>query len=117
MIFMAGLVPIMINHDGARFIEEKKAPPVGAMPGIIYSDSTLTLNNGQGFMLYTDGVNEAMNKDGEKFSNQRMIDEVSKDRDLPSEKIVHNLLDRIREHADSAAQFDDIAIMIIKFRK
>lgn len=109
--------PIIINHDGAHFIEEKKETLVGAMPGMIYSHNTLTLNNGQGFMLYTDGVNEAMNTDGEQFSNQRMIDEVSKDRALPSEKIVHNLLDRIREHADSAPQSDDIAILIIKFRK
>jgi len=109
--------PIIITHDGARFIESKKEPIVGAMPGIIYSDSTLTLSNGQGFMLYTDGVNEAMNKDGEQFSNQRMIDEVSKDRDLPSETIVHNLLDRIRKHAGSAPQSDDIAMLMIKFQK
>ncbi|WP_319574426.1 SpoIIE family protein phosphatase [uncultured Desulfobacter sp.] len=109
--------PIIITHDGAHFIENKKEPLVGAMPGIIYSDNTLTLNNGQGFMLYTDGVNEAMNKTGEPFSNQRVIDEVSKDRDLPSETIVHNLLDRIKKHADSAPQSDDIAILMIKFRK
>ena len=58
-----------------------------------------------------------MNKKGEPFSNQRVIDEVSKDRDLPSETIVHNLLDRIKKHADSAPQSDDIAILMIKFRK
>ena len=109
--------PIIITHDGAHFIENKKEPLVGAMPGIIYSDNTLTLNNGQGFMLYTDGVNEAMNKKGEPFSNQRVIDEVSRDRGLPSETIVHNLLDRIKKHADSAPQSDDIAILMIKFRK
>jgi len=109
--------PIIITHDGAHFIENKKEPIVGAMPGIIYSNSTLTLSNGQGVMLYTDGVNEAMNKEGEQFSNQRMIDEVSKDRDLPSETIVHNLLDRIRKHAGSAPQSDDIAMLIIKFQK
>ena len=109
--------PIIITHDGAHFIESKKEPIVGAMPGIIYSNSTLTLSNGQGFMLYTDGVNEAMNKDGEQFSNQRMIDEVSKDRDLPSETIIHNLLDRIRKHAGSAPQSDDIAMLIIRFQK
>ncbi|WP_020589851.1 SpoIIE family protein phosphatase [Desulfobacter curvatus] len=108
--------PIMTTHDGARFIKSKKEPIVGAMPGIIYSDSTLTLSNGQGFMLYTDGVNEAMNKEGEQFSNQRMIDEVSKDRDLPSETIVHNLLDRIRKHAGTAPQSDDIAMLMIKFQ-
>ncbi|NDY70807.1 serine/threonine protein phosphatase [Desulfobacter hydrogenophilus] len=109
--------PIIITQDGARFIENKKEPIVGAMPGIIYSDSALPLSNGQGLMLYTDGVNEAMNKDGEQFSNQRMIDEVSKDRDLPSETIVHNLLDRIRKHAGSAPQSDDIAMLMIRFQK
>ena len=109
--------PIIITRDGARFIENKKEPLVGAMPGMIYLDSTLTLSDGQGVMLYTDGVNEAMNNKGEPFSNQRIIDEVSKGRDLPSETIVHNLLDRIREHTDSAPQSDDIAILMIKFRK
>ncbi|MCG8551204.1 MAG: SpoIIE family protein phosphatase [Desulfobacterales bacterium] len=109
--------PIITTRDGARFIESKKEPLVGAMPGMIYSDSTLTLSNGQGFMLYTDGVNEAMNKEGEPFSNQLMIDEVSKDRDLPSETIVLNLLERIRQHAGSASQSDDIAMLMIKFHK
>ena len=109
--------PIIISRDGARFIEGKKEPLVGAMPGIIYSNRTLTLSNEQGFMLYTDGVNEAMNKEGKQFSNQRMLDEVSKDRDLPPETIVHNLLDSIKKHADSAPQSDDIAMLMIKFQK
>jgi len=109
--------PIIMGRDGARFIEGKKDPLVGTGPGMIYSDNTLTLSNGQGFMLYTDGVNEAMNKDGEQFSNQRMLDDVSQNRDLPSEMIVHNLLGRIRTHAGSAPQSDDIAMLMIKFRK
>lgn len=109
--------PIITTRDGARFIESKKEPLVGAMPGMIYSDSTLTLSNGEGFMLYTDGVNEAMNKEGEPFSNQRMIDEVSKNRDLSSETIVLNLLERIQKHAGSASQSDDIAMLMIKFNQ
>ncbi len=109
--------PIVITRDGARFIENKEGPLVGAMPGIIYSDSTLTLSNGQGFMLYTDGVNGVINKTGERFSNQRMLDEVSKEWDLPSETIVTNLLNRIKKYADSAPQADEIAILMVKFQK
>nr|WP_319395341.1 SpoIIE family protein phosphatase [uncultured Desulfobacter sp.] len=109
--------PIIITQDEARFIECKKEPLVGAMPGMIYSNSTLTLSNGQGFMLYTDGVNEAMNKEGKQFSNQRMLELVSRDRDLPSETIVQNLLNSISKHAGDASQSDDIAMLIIKFQK
>ena len=109
--------PILITQDEARFIECKKEPLVGAMPGMIYSNSTLNLSNGDGFMLYTDGVNEAMNKQGQQFSNQRMLDEVSRDRDLPSETIVQNLLNSISKHAGDAPQSDDIAMLIIKFQK
>jgi sigma-B regulation protein RsbU (phosphoserine phosphatase) len=109
--------PIIITQDEARFIECKKEPLVGAMPGMIYSNSTLTLSSGQGFMLYTDGVNEAMNKEGKQFSNQRMLERVSADRDLPSETIVQNLLNSISKHAGDASQSDDIAMLMIKFQK
>ena len=107
--------PIIVSEKETRFVDDKKEPLVGAMPGMIYSDRELTLGNKEGFLLYTDGVNEAMDENGEQFSNERLIEQVCADKALAPEQVIHHLIDSIKKHAQKAPQSDDIAMLMIKF--
>ncbi|MCF6246847.1 MAG: SpoIIE family protein phosphatase [Desulfobacula sp.] len=108
--------PIVIPDDeNVYFIEGKKEPLVGAMPGMSYTDMTLTLLPGDSFFLYTDGVNEAMDPDEEQYSNEQLISQVSTQKDSSPAKIIESMLESIQAHTKTAPQSDDIAMLMIKY--
>ena len=80
----------------------------------ILEEVTLPLGRGDLFVLYTDGISEAMNAQGDCFGDQRLVDLAELNADLPSRRSarVHSgrrprLCRRCgaaRRHDDGAAQ-------------
>ena len=108
--------PIVIPKDKDVFFKEgTNEPLVGAMPNISYSDFSFFLSPGESFFLYTDGVNEAMNVDGEQYSNEQLLSQAVKNKEKSPNQIIESVLDSVREHTQAAPQSDDIAMLIIKY--
>ncbi|MFH0785613.1 MAG: SpoIIE family protein phosphatase [Pseudomonadota bacterium] len=108
--------PIVIpQNDDVFFIRKGNDPLVGAMAGMSYTNHTLTLSPGESFFLYTDGVNEAMNPNGEQYSNNRLLSDVAKNKTKSSSEIIETVLESIKEHSQTAPQSDDIAMLIIRY--
>jgi len=108
--------PIVIPGEGEAFYKKgKNEPLVGAMEGMNYTDLEFTLSPGEGFFLYTDGVNEAMDLDGEQYSNQRLLSRIQKYKDAPPDEIIKRILRSIKDHSGIAPQSDDIAMLMIKY--
>ena len=61
-------------------------------------------------MLFTDGVDEAMNPEGELYTLERMRELISKSPRDP-EELGKILLADVRRHANGRPQNDDITIM------
>lgn len=76
----AGHNPPLISRQGApyRFLDVQRNLVLGGMDGFQYQVQRLTVEAGDLLFLYTDGVNEAMNGDGELFGNDRMIAAVNR---------------------------------------
>ncbi len=108
--------PVVMPSDKEVFFKTgANEPLVGAMPGMSYSDISLTLLPGESFFLYTDGVNEAMNSNGEQYSNEKLLFQLSCDKDKPVNELIESVLTSIREHSKQAPQSDDIAMLIIRY--
>ncbi|NOX34529.1 MAG: SpoIIE family protein phosphatase [Deltaproteobacteria bacterium] len=108
--------PVVIPGDGDVFFKKgTNEPLVGAMPDMLYSDHSLILSPKEGFFLYTDGVNEAMNPKGEQYSNEKLLSQIEKNRDKSVNEIVKTMLGSIKEHSGAAPQSDDIAMLMIKY--
>lgn len=76
---------------------------------------TLTLDIGDGIFLYTDGVTEAFNKEGEIFSDQRLEDILIKIKDFTPEKSVKTVIEEVKKFSEGAPQSDDITVMSVKY--
>jgi serine phosphatase RsbU (regulator of sigma subunit) len=78
---------MLLSHDGrcmiasaghpAPFLNQREfdlpgALPLGIVPSTVYQESALRLQEGDHFALYTDGLLEARNEDGELFSFDRL---------------------------------------------
>lgn len=108
--------PVVMPCNGESYFQKgNNEPLVGAMSGIPYSDISLQLAPEDSFFLYTDGVNEAMDADWEQFSSERQLSVLELNKKKSSDQVINGMLEAVREHAGSAAQSDDIAMLMIKY--
>ena len=64
---------IMRKGENAMFLEPTPNMVLGAMGGIPYKEESTTLNPGDAILLYTDGVDEAMDKDKNQYGPERLL--------------------------------------------
>jgi serine phosphatase RsbU (regulator of sigma subunit)/predicted enzyme related to lactoylglutathione lyase len=64
--------------------------------------------------LYTDGVTEAFNDEGEEFGEQRLIETLRRNRDLSSEELLTAIVDDLQRFSSGDDQHDDITLIVAK---
>jgi sigma-B regulation protein RsbU (phosphoserine phosphatase) len=80
----------------------------------LLEEVTLPLGRGDLFVLYTDGISEAMNEQGDCFGDQRLVDLAERNADLKSDALCERILSEVHSFAGDAAQHDDMTMVLIK---
>ena len=104
--------PMILRTDGTieEFDEDSIGLPIGVMDGYPYEVVNREIAPGETFVLFTDGVDEAMNPEGELYTLERMRDFVQKS-SRKADELGKALLADVRRHANGRPQNDDITIM------
>jgi len=112
MVNAGHMSPFIRKPDGTveEFDEELTGLPVGVMEEFPYDVTERDIHPGEMFVLFTDGVDEAMNPEGELYTLERMRDFVLNGPDN-AEDMGKALLADVRRHANGRPQNDDITIM------
>lgn len=107
-----------IQRDGGLFSIEKDqhCMPVAALKRAKYKLNEMELKPGDTLFLYTDGVTEAHNADGEMFGEQRLADALNEAKTLTVEEIDEHVRKRIAEFVGETEQFDDITTLCFKYK-
>ena len=66
--------------------------------------------------MFTDGVSEAMNKNREEFSDERLESVALTLKDKPAEVIIEGIKTEVQKFASGVTQSDDITMLVIKVR-
>jgi sigma-B regulation protein RsbU (phosphoserine phosphatase) len=80
----------------------------------LLEEATLSLTPGDVFLLYTDGISEAMNVDGECFGDTRLAELVGQHADLPADELRERILRDISAFAGPASQHDDMTMVLLR---
>ena len=67
-------------------------------------------------MLYTDGVTDAMDDDGNFFEEERLVELVRRHRDMAPAALVQTLIETVTRFSGKV-QEDDLTVVIAKERK
>ncbi len=104
--------PIIRRASGAieQFDEELSGPPICVVDDYPYEAQTCKLGPGDLILMITDGVDEAMNPEGELYGIERVLEFV-KNGPAEAEPMGKLLLEDVRRHARGCPQSDDITIM------
>ena len=68
---------------------------------------------GDSIALYTDGVTESFNSEGEEFGEERLTEALRRTRELPSQDLLAAVVDDVRKFSPGE-QYDDITLIIAK---
>jgi sigma-B regulation protein RsbU (phosphoserine phosphatase) len=108
--------PVLLSKkDGVIFLPGLSGPMPGAMEDLEYKGLSLQLDPGDALLIYTDGVTEAMNEQGELFSENKLLDLAILHKDFSSKDMINSVMDAVREHAQGAQQSDDITMLCLRF--
>jgi len=104
--------PIIRRADGTieQFDKECAGPPICVVDDYPYEPETRKLEPGDVILIMTDGVDEAMNPEGELYGVERVLEFV-KSAPPEAEQMGKLLLEDVRRHANGYPQSDDITIM------
>jgi sigma-B regulation protein RsbU (phosphoserine phosphatase) len=80
----------------------------------ITGDFALSLNRGDCLLLYTDGVTEALDANGDEFGPDRMIESVRASAPEGAPAIITGLIDALRSFVGVQPQNDDITLIAIR---
>jgi sigma-B regulation protein RsbU (phosphoserine phosphatase) len=84
-------------------------------PGLFRVGKTTLVPDG-GLLVYTDGVTEAFNVEGEPFSDEKLLRTVERIRGADVKSITEKVLREIDEFCGVVPQSDDITIMSLNYK-
>lgn len=107
--------PIVLPAAGGwRYLEEGGIP-LGIAPAFEYGETAMSLAPGDSLLLYTDGITDARNLEGEDFGEERLIRLAERlPRELTADEIVRTVADEVSRFTAGADQADDITLVALK---
>ena len=107
----------MINVNGKyELLKDKHGLAIGAMPNSKYKDTEITLNKGDSFFVYTDGVAEATDANNELFGTDRTLEALNAIQAGVSQKeILAGVRSAVDAFVKEAPQFDDLTMLGLKY--
>lgn len=106
--------PILRNTAGMTMRLPSRSPAVGMMPGFQFEVAHAQLDPGDRLVVFSDGIPDARDPHGKFFSEGKLVRMVeAMEPAIPSERIAADIQDALVAHISTAAQFDDITLMVI----
>jgi sigma-B regulation protein RsbU (phosphoserine phosphatase) len=109
------LPPILIGKDGAIRRLEAGGTVVGLFDNMSYDEGSVEMHPGEVFLAYSDGVTEPENDFGE-FGEQRLIDLVRDNRELPLPQISQIVTMAVDTWIGDNEQPDDVTLVLARAR-
>ncbi len=112
----AGHNPPYLLHEGSP---TRALDTGGLILGIMatppaYESELISLGEGDTIVTYTDGVNEAMSKDMEEFSDERLAELIEECRPLTAQNTLQRIRDDVLAFTEGATQSDDITMLVLR---
>ncbi|HTK82077.1 MAG TPA: SpoIIE family protein phosphatase [Bacteroidota bacterium] len=110
--------PYLIRAEGTvEMLPQTGGLLLGMLPDLEYDVQKIKLNAGDTIFLYTDGVNEAMNKEQELFDNPRFVESLKKTPAMTLPEMIKTVETDVKAFTADAPQSDDITMFTVRYQK
>ena len=88
--------------------------PIGVMPGLEFQGEEIENIKGRPLFIYTDGLNEAENREYEQFGDDHLLDILRNTHFDTARQVVETLAAEVERHRDGADPNDDLTMMCLR---
>lgn len=118
----AGHHPILVYEKAkdswhtATNRNEKGSFPIGMLGEADYGQDDIAMVSGDKFMVYTDGIIEALSPSGELFGNKSLMEILSQNRHESPEQILDEVLGRLSKFTGGDLTHDDVTVIVAEVK-
>lgn len=113
----AGHNPPFLKKSNESFVMQKPVVNLvfGMLEDVVYEEQSLYLQKGDVIYLYTDGVTEALNQNGELFGEERLLEALNRYADCidRSQQFVEMLFKQVEIFSQGVSRADDITMLCL----
>jgi phosphoserine phosphatase RsbU/P len=102
--------PLIVSEGSIAKRLEPTGPAVGLMPDLPFSLGEAELKPRDLLFVYTDGVVDARDAHGASFTEERMLDEITRNAHVP-DQILRKIMSSLHQHISDEDQYDDITLL------
>ncbi|MFC2083774.1 SpoIIE family protein phosphatase [Bacteroidota bacterium] len=107
--------PPLLIRDGTIRKLKLGGMILGVMPTMVpYVSEKIKLEKNDVLVLFTDGITEAMDVNGEEFTDERFEEFVSDITNKPATEILSGIIDEVKMFTQATPQSDDITALVVK---
>lgn len=105
--------PVLINHTNELKTLNNTGMPLGIDEGNDWAQEEVMISPGEVLLLYTDGVTDAQNSEGEFIDKKAIFDIAQQSIGSSAQQILQGILDAVHLFVGEAARFDDITLVVL----
>jgi len=90
--------------------------PIGVLPGLEFQGEEIETIKGRPLFLYTDGLNEAENREHELFGDDKLLSILRNTYFETAQQVVETLTAEVEQHRDGADPNDDLTMMCLRMQ-
>lgn len=109
--------PVHVPREGSASVLETKAFPIGFFPEVSYQEQSVHLAPGDRLYLYTDGIPDATNPDGQPFGAEQLVETLQRNRAVSLGDGLNQLADQLRTWQGTGSPDDDMSILAVEVRR
>ena len=103
------------EHHG-EFLKMLPNFPIGVMPGLEFTGEEIDTIKGRPLFLYTDGLNEAENRQHAQFGDDQLLSILRNTHFESAQQVVETLYNEVQRHRDGADPNDDLTMMCLRMQ-
>ncbi|HVC19089.1 MAG TPA: SpoIIE family protein phosphatase [Vicinamibacterales bacterium] len=106
--------PFLIGAGGSRRLETG-GMVVGLFPGASYQEETIALEDGDLIVVFSDGISEAFDVQGNDFGEERILALLQARQADPVPDLLAALMQAVRDFCTGAVQSDDETVVLVRY--
>lgn len=107
--------PLLLHRDGTIDQLNSTGPPLAASASVTFKTVERRLVAGDRLVLFTDGLPEATNRNGDFFGDENLERVIRENSDKSAIGLVRGIIDKVVEFEGGAPRYDDIACVSMTY--
>lgn len=108
--------PLLLRDGKVHFLDLETGPPLGIEEEAFFPQQECSLNSNDLIVLYTDGITEAMNLEGDFFTSERLIDILTHNSVYNPARAVCTIQYYHQQFIKEASQSDDLTLLVFQYQ-